>query len=177
MIAVWRPLFASRVALPACFVALVVLWRSRSFAAVPSALLLVSVAESDLKTRRFSLGLLGSAAAMTIFGLALDSWVRWEWGAVVRALVMAGAAGVLLLGVWVVTRAIAFGDVLLVVFAMPVPAWLSLRAAGVTLLVALAVAGCLAIAQARRRRTFFGGGTVAVGPPLLVGWLAGIVVG
>ncbi len=58
-----------------------------------------------------------------------------------------------------------------------VPAWLSPLAVGCTVLVTLAVGGAVAAAQRHHRHANATAGTVALGPAVLAGWAAGVVIG
>ncbi|MGE3448636.1 MAG: hypothetical protein AB7H92_13770 [Microbacteriaceae bacterium] len=93
---------------------------------------------------------------------------------------MAAAVTVLvaaaLSGAWLSTRGIAFGDVLLTSFAVAAPAWLSPRAAGVTVLVGIVAAAVLVVIR-RLSAGSSASGTVAFGPALLVGWVVAMVIG
>lgn len=144
-------------------------------ATVPAATGLATIAASDLATRRFSLRALWVSSVLVGIGLVLDSgrdaaWDRLLVGGVVTALI-----GIGLLGAWLGTRGIAFGDVLLTTFAVAVPAWLSPRAAFVTVLAA--VLATFVVILVRRRRDSSESTGLAFGPALLAGWLVAMVVG
>jgi len=145
-------------------------------AAVPAATGLAAIATSDLATRRFSLRTLRVSSVLVGIGLALDSgrdaaWDRLLVGGVVTALIGTG-----LLGAWLGTRGIAFGDVLLTTFAVAVPAWLSPRAAFVTVLAAV-LATFVVFLVRRMRDSSESSAGLAFGPALLAGWLVAMVVG
>ena len=80
--------------------------------------------------------------------------------------------------VGVVTAGISFGDVLLLTFAVLVPAWLSPRAVVITILAAVVIGGAVAVAQrvGRPEKPSPPRG-VGFGPALLAGWAIGVVVG
>lgn len=145
-------------------------------AAVPAATGLAALAASDLSSHRFSLRTLRVASVLVAVGLLVDSsraaaWDRLAVAAAVTALVAAAVAGA-----WLGNRGIAFGDVLLTSFAVAVPAWLSPRAAAVTVFVGVVAAALLVLvrrAQADQRTS----STVAFGPALLAGWVVAMVVG
>jgi prepilin signal peptidase PulO-like enzyme (type II secretory pathway) len=73
---------------------------------------------------------------------------------------------------WSLTRGIALGDVKLLALAAFVPAWLSARAVLVTIAAALVVG-----LRASRGRAIARTASIAFGPPLLVGWLVGVMTG
>lgn len=145
-------------------------------AAVPAATGLAVLAASDLSSHRFSLRTLRVASVLVAVGLLVDSsraatWDRLAVAAAVTVLVAAALAGA-----WLGTRGIAFGDVLLTSFAVSVPAWLSPRAAAVTVFVGVLAAALLVLVRrvwADHRTS----GTVAFGPALLAGWAVAMVVG
>lgn len=143
-------------------------------AALPAATGLVALAASDLATRRFSLRTLRTSAVLVGVGLVLDSGRTQAWERLLAAVVVTGLVGLGLLGAWLGTRGIAFGDVLLTTFAVAVPAWLSPSAAVVTVLAALVVA--LGMVLVRRRKNTADPG-VPLGPALLAGWVFAMVVG
>ena len=145
-------------------------------AAVPAATGLAALAASDFASRRFSLRTLRVASVLVAVGLLVDSsraaaWDRLAVAAAVTALVAAA-----LVGAWLGTRGIAFGDVLLTSFAVAVPAWLSPRAAVVTVLVGVVAAASIIVVR-RVRSDGETGSTVAFGPALLAGWVVAMVVG
>lgn len=145
-------------------------------ASVPAATGLAALAASDLTSRRFSLRTLRVASVFVAVGLLVDSrraaaWDRLAVAAAVTALVAAALAGA-----WMGTRGIAFGDVLLTSFAVTLPAWLSPRAAAVTVVVGV-LAAALHVLVRRVRADGGTSSTVAFGPALLVGWVVAMVVG
>ena len=90
---------------------------------------------------------------------------------------VAGLVALAVLALWLSTAAIALGDVLLLTFAVLVPASLSRWAAGATILVTLVVGEALALTQRHGRPAGRSLATVALGPAMLVGWVVGMVVG
>lgn len=145
-------------------------------AAVPAATGLAALAASDLTTHRFSLRTLRVASVLVAVGLLVDSRraEAWDHLAVAAAVTVLVAAA--LVGAWLGTRGIAFGDVLLTSFAVAVPAWLSPRAAAVTVFVGVLAAALLVLV--RRRWADDGTSrTVAFGPALMAGWVVAMVVG
>lgn len=158
-------------------VAVVALWQTGLIAAVPAATGLTALAASDLATRRFSLTILRVASALVVVGLLLDAALGSAWGRLAIAAAMTGLTGVAMLALWLVARGVAFGDVLLVTFAVSVPALLSPRAAGLTVLVALVVAAAVVLVRPRQQSEGVATGTIALGPALLAGWVVAMVVG
>lgn len=147
-----------------------------SVAAVPAATGLAALAASDLTSHRFSLRTLRLAAGLVAAGLLIDSsraaaWDRLAVAAAVTLLIAAAVAGA-----WLGTRGIAFGDVLLTSFAVAVPAWLSPRAAAVTVFVGVLAAAVLVVVR-RVGADDPTSSTVAFGPALVAGWAVAMVVG
>jgi hypothetical protein len=145
-------------------------------AAVPAAAGLAVVAVSDLTTHRFSVRTLGVSSAMVAAALTADAAATGSWHHLAVAGGGTAALSVLLLVIWLVTAGVAFGDLLLGVFTLVVPLYLSLTSAAITVVVALAAAAGFVIARAARsgpsRSTM-----VPLAPALLVGWLCGVVAG
>lgn len=144
-------------------------------AALPAATGLAALAASDLATRRFSLRTLRTSAVLVGVSLVLDSGRTQAWDRLLAAVVVTGLVGLGLLGAWLGTRGIAFGDVLLATFAVAVPAWLSPSAAVVTVLAALVVALWTVLVRRVKDATDRPG--IPLGPALLAGWVFAMVVG
>lgn len=158
-------------------VAAVGLWQTGLIAAVPAATGLTTLAASDLATRRFSPASLRAASALVAAGLVLDTARGSAWDRLAMAAAVSVVVALAMLALWVGTRGVAFGDVLLVTFAVAVPAWLSPQAAGLTVVVALVVAGTIVLVRPRRQSEGLASGTIALGPALLAGWVVAMVVG
>lgn len=152
-------------------------WETGLIAAVPAAAGLTMLAASDLTTHRFSLKTLGRTVALVVAGLVVDTARSSAWNRLVATVVVAGLVGFSFLALWLSTGGVAFGDVLLLTSAVLVPAWLSPRAAGATVLVTLVVGGAIAMVRRHGRPAGASATTVALGPPLLAGWAVGVVVG
>jgi len=144
-------------------------------AAVPAAAGLAALAASDLATRRFSLRTLRLSAVLVGVSIVLDSRRAEAWDRLFVAVFVTVLVGAVLLAAWLGTRGIAFGDVLLTTYAVAVPAWLSPKAAAVTVVVGLLAASVM-IAVRRLTRTHQPSG-LAIGPALLAGWVVAAVVG
>lgn len=152
-------------------------WQTGLVAAVPAATGLAVLASSDLRTHRFSLKTLRLATAFVVLGLLVDALRSSAWDRLVATAAMAGIVALAVLALWLSTSGIALGDVLLLTFAVLVPAWLSPWAAGATILAALVVGGAVAVVQRYRRPVDVSPATVALGPALLAGWVVGMMVG
>lgn len=144
-------------------------------ASVPAATGLAVLATSDLQTRRFSLPTLRASAILVGVGLVVDTSRAAEWDRLVVATLVTAIVGAAVGGAWLGTRGIAFGDVLLTTFAVAVPAWLSPRAAAITILVGLLAALVMVLLERRVADREARG--VALGPALLVGWAVAMVIG
>ncbi|MGQ0434998.1 MAG: hypothetical protein ACT452_21630 [Microthrixaceae bacterium] len=152
-------------------------WQTGLIATVPAATGLTVLAASDLATRRFSLRSLQVVSALVVSGLLLDTARDSSWDRLAMATAVSGIVAVTVLALWIRTRGVAFGDVLLVTFSIAVPAWLSPRAAVLTVLVALVVAAAVVLVRPRGKSEGLATGTVALGPALLAGWVVAMVVG
>lgn len=153
------------------------MWQTGLIAAVPAATGLTALAASDLVTRRFSLAVLRCASVLVLAALLLDTARDAEWHRLMIAVAVSGFVAFAMLATWMGTRGVAFGDVLLATFAVAVPAWLSPRAAGLTILVALVAAAAIVLLRRRERGEVLATGTIALGPALLAGWIVAMVIG
>lgn len=152
-------------------------WQTGLIAAVPAATGLTALAASDLTTHRFSLKTLRMATALVVASLVIDTMRSSAWDRLAATLAVTGLIALAVFTVWLSTAGIALGDVLLLTFALLVPAWLSPWAAVVTVLVALVVGGAAAVIQRHGRPAGPSPATVALGPALLAGWAVGVMVG
>ncbi|HRD99986.1 MAG TPA: hypothetical protein PLV68_01740 [Ilumatobacteraceae bacterium] len=144
--------------------------------AIPAGIGLAAVAATDLSTHHFSLRTLGWASSFVVAALIADSIVLVSWDRLGVALVGSAAVAIVLVVGWLGTAGLAFGDVLLVPFAIALPLYLSALGAAVTVGVALVAAALSAVLQAvrvgvNRSRA------VPLAPPLLLGWITGVMVG
>ena len=158
-------------------IALVALWRTGMTAAVPAGLGLTTVARSDLATHRFSLRVLRALAPIVALCMVLDAARSSDWRQLGVTLAVGGLTVLAVLLLWLTTRVVAFGDVVLVAFALPVTASVSPRAVGTMLVVAIVAAGGTGVVQRVRRTTISATDGVALGPGLLAGWVVGVMVG
>lgn len=145
-------------------------------AAVPAATGLAALAGSDLTSHRFSLRTLRLAAGLVGLGLLIDSGRAAAWDRLAVAVAVTLLVAAALAGAWLGTRGIAFGDVLLTSFAVAVPAWLSPRAAAVTVFVGVLAAALLVMVRRLGARDDTSR-MVAFGPALVAGWAVAVVVG
>lgn len=152
-------------------------WQTGLVATVPAAAGLTILAASDLTTHRFSLKTLRLSTAFVVASLVVDSMRSSDWDRLIATGAVAGVVAVTVVALWLTTSGIAFGDVLLLTFAVLVPAWLSPWAAVATILIALVVGGATAMIQRHGRPAGRSPVTVALGPALLAGWVAAMVVG
>jgi len=143
-------------------------------AAIPAGAGLAALAGSDLTTHRFSLSALRASSALVGLALVADSALNRSWEQLLVAAIGVALISILLVLAWLSTPGVAFGDVLLVVFAVGVPLYLSTTAAAVTLVAALIGAtvyvGARAAWLGRARSS-----AVPLGPALLAGWACGVV--
>lgn len=152
-------------------------WQTGLIATVPAATGLAALAASDLRSHRFSLKTLRLATGFVVAGLVIDSMRSSDWDRLVSTAALASVVALAVLALWRSTAGMAFGDVLLLTFAVLVPAWLSPWAAGTTILATLVVGGAVAVVQRYRRPVDLSPATVALGPALLAGWVVGMMVG
>lgn len=160
-----------------CGVGSLAAWRTGLVAAVPVAVGLTALAVSDAASRRlprrtFALtlkaALLVGITDVVRTGRAMDAFV---------ALTMAEMVGLGALALWAITGGIAFGDVKLIGLAALIPAWRSPQRIGTMLVVAITVSLCVVLVRWWRQGFAEPGGTIAFGPPVLVGWIAAAVAG
>lgn len=152
-------------------------WQTGLIATVPAATGLTALAASDLATHRFSLKTLRLATALVVAGLVIDATHASAWDRLVATVAVTGLLAFALLALWFITPGIALGDVLMLTFAVLVPAWLSPWAAGTTILVAVVTGGAVAVVQRHGRPVGRPPATVAFGPALLAGWVVAVVIG
>jgi hypothetical protein len=150
-------------------------WRTGLLSALPSATGLTLLAASDFATRRISRRTFKHAAIAT-FGFALfDAAVQANRSRFVEAAITTAVIALLAYIVWAATSGIAFGDVKLVALATFVPAWLRGTAVITMLLAALATAVVMVVVERVRAGHLSSKSSIAFGPPLLAGWLVGVL--
>ena len=153
----------------------VCVWRTGLLAAIPSALGLTMLAASDYRTRRVPREVIARAAIATVVLGVVDVATHADGQRLVYAVIItvlvALAAGLL----WAATCGIAFGDVKLLTLAAFVPAWLRGSAVLTMVLVTLIAAVGMVIVARVRSGELTMKTSIAFGPPLLVGWLVGVL--
>jgi hypothetical protein len=153
----------------------VCVWRTGLLAALPSAVGLTVLAASDFRTRRVSRDMFAATAAATI-GLAIvDAALQVSGGRLVAASLITAAVALVAGTLWAATSGIAFGDVKLLALASFVPAWLRGSAVLTMVLVALVAAVGMVVVERLRAGALTMKATIAFGPPLLLGWLVGVL--
>jgi Type IV leader peptidase family len=153
----------------------VCVWRTELLAALPSAVGLTMLAASDLRTRRVSQDMFAATAAATI-GLAfVDAASQGSGTRLVAASLITAAVALVAGTIWATTSGIAFGDVKLVALASFVPAWLRGSAVLTMVLVALIAAAGMVVLERVRVGGLTMKSSIAFAPPLLLGWLVGVL--
>ena len=153
----------------------VCVWRTGLLAALPSALGLTVLAASDFRIRRVPREVFATTAAATVGLAVVDAAVQGSGGRLVAALLITAAVRLVAGTLWAATSGIAFGDVKLLAFASFVPAWLRGSAVLAMVLVALTAAVGMVVVERVRVGGLTRKSSIAFGPPLLVGWLVGVL--
>ena len=156
-------------------VAVVIVWRTGLVSALPAAVGLTMLAASDWATRRVPRQIV-VATAVAMLALAVLDAVRLNaLDRLAIATVLAVVVGLTAGLAWYFTPGIAFGDVKLLALAAFVPAWLGASAV-VTMIAVALLAALVAVGVERvRAGSISGHSTIAFGPPLLAGWLVGVL--
>lgn len=149
------------------------MWRTGLLSAFASAAGLLVLAVSDFRTRRIPRQVVAAAAAAT-FGLA-DAVAHGAGARLVSAALITVAVALIAGAIWATTSGIGFGDVKLLTLAAFVPAWLRGTAVLTMVLVALIAALGMVGVERLRARALTMKSSIAFGPPLLVGWLVGVL--
>jgi Type IV leader peptidase family len=153
----------------------VCVWRTGLLAALPSAVGLTLLAASDFRTRRVPREVFATTAAATV-GLAfVDAAVQGSGGRLVAALLITAAVALVAGTIWAATSGFAFGDVKLLALAAFVPAWLQGSAVLMMVLAALVAAVGMVVVERVRVGGLTMKSSIAFGPPLLLGWLVGVL--
>jgi hypothetical protein len=153
----------------------VCVWRTGLLAAFPSAIGLTVLAASDYSTRRIPRDVFAATAVATVALGLLDSAVRTDGRRLLAASLVTAIVTLVAGAIWAATSGIAFGDVKLLTLAAFVPAWLRGSAVLTMMLVALIAAVGMVVVERVRVGTLTFKSTIAFGPPLLVGWLVGVL--
>jgi Type IV leader peptidase family len=153
----------------------VCVWRTGLMSAFPSALGLSILAASDFKTRRVPRETFMRAAVATFGFGVLDAASQADDSRLVEALLTTAIVTLISGAIWAATSGIAFGDVKLIALATFVPAWMRGTAVVVMMLVALFAAVVMVVVERFRAGPVTMKSSIAFGPPLLVGWLVGVL--
>ena len=158
-------------------VAAVGLLATGSLAALPAGAGLTCLAMSDLARRRFSMRVLGLASILVVAGILAELAGGETAGRLAQTFLTVTMVASVSVAAWLATRGIAFGDVLVLGFAALMPAWISPGAVVWMLIVTFVAAGGAVVMHRLGCRDRRDPETVALGPALLVGWVAGLVIG
>jgi hypothetical protein len=150
-------------------------WGTGLLAAFPSAVGLTMLAVSDFYTRRVPREVFAAAAAATVWLAVVDAAVQGTGARLVAASSITAAVALVAGTLWAATPGIAFGDVKLLALASFVPAWLRGSAVLTTVLVALVAAVGMVVVERVRVGALTMKSSIAFGPPLLFGWLVGVL--
>lgn len=151
------------------------MWRTGLLSAFPPGVGLTMLAASDFRSRRVPRKVFAASAAAT-FGLAVvDAAVHGNGSRIVAASTITAAVALVAGVVWAATSGIAFGDVKLLALATFVPAWLRAPAVLTMVFVALMAAVGMVVVDRIRMGELTMKSAIAFGPPLLVGWLVGVL--
>lgn len=151
------------------------MWRTGLLSAFPPGVGLTMLAASDFRSRRVPRKVFAASAAAT-FGLAVvDAAVHGNGSRIVAASTITAAVALVAGVVWAATSGIAFGDVKLLALATFVPAWLRAPAVLTMVFVALMAAVGMVVVDRIRMGELTMKSSIAFGPPLLVGWLVGVL--
>jgi hypothetical protein len=150
-------------------------WRTGLLSAFPSALGLTMLAASDYSTRRVPRDVFAAIAAATLALGVLDSAVRTNDNRLLAASLITAIVALVAGAIWAATSGIAFGDVKLLTLAAFVPAWIRGSAVLTMVLVALIAAVGMVVIERARVGGLTMKSSIAFGPPLLVGWLVGVL--
>ena len=166
---------AGRAGLLGSCVGVLLVWRTGLLSAAPSAIGLTMLAASDHATRRIPRNTIVRTAWWTAVGALVDAARLSAWDRLATASVLAVLVGLVAAAIWLVSSGIAFGDVKLLALAAFVPAWLRSSAIVTMVAVALMAAACVVVFKGIRSGSIAATSTIAFGPPLLVGWLVGVL--
>jgi prepilin signal peptidase PulO-like enzyme (type II secretory pathway) len=156
-------------------VALLAAWRTGLAIALPAGFGLTHLAATDLATRRVPRPTVRLTAAAIGAASLIDIARKRSAQNLLRALLLTLVVGLLAALAWSLTKGIALGDVKLLALAAFVPAWLSTRAVVVTIVAAWMAAAVVVGLRAAQGRDVARSASIAFGPPLLVGWLVGVM--
>jgi leader peptidase (prepilin peptidase) / N-methyltransferase len=150
-------------------------WRTGLLSAFPSAFGLTMLAALDYSSRRVPRDVFAASAAATLALGVLDSAVRTNDNRLLAASLITAIVALVAGAIWAATSGIAFGDVKLLALAAFVPAWLRGSAVLTMVLVALVAAVGMVVVERLRAGALTMKSSIAFGPPLLIGWLVGVL--
>jgi hypothetical protein len=153
----------------------VCVWRTGLLASFPSALGLTVLAASDFRTRHVPRDVFAATAAATLALGVLDSAVRTYDNRLLAASLITAVVALVAGAIWAATSGIAFGDVKLLALASFVPAWLRGSAVLTMMLVTLIAGVGMVVVERVRAGGLTMKSSIALGPPLLFGWLVGVL--
>jgi hypothetical protein len=153
----------------------VCVWRTGLLSAFPSAIGLTVLAASDYSTRRIPRDVFAATATATAGLAVLEAAVSADGERLLVASLLTAIVALVAGSIWAATSGIAFGDVKLLTLAAFVPALLRGSAVLTMMLVALVAAVGMVVVERVRVGTSTMKSSIAFGPPLLVGWLVGVL--
>lgn len=150
-------------------------WRTGLLSAAPASIGLTVLAASDMATRRVPRTIVAYTTACMLVAALVDAVRLSEMNRFLTALGLATLVGLVAGSVWLVSSGIAFGDVKLLTLAAFVPAWLRASAVVTVVAVAFLAAALYVLIERMQHGEITAKATIAFGPPLLVGWLVGVL--
>ena len=154
---------------------MLLVWRTGLLSAAPAAIGLTMLAASDMATRRVPRTIVAQTTAWMLVGALVDAVRLSEPKRFLTALGVATLVGFVAGLAWLVSSGIAFGDVKLLALAAFVPAWLRASAVVTVVAVAFLAAVLYVLVERLQHGRITAKATIAFGPPLLVGWLVGVL--
>ena len=154
---------------------MLLVWRTGLLSAAPAAIGLTMLAASDMATRRVPRTIVAQTTAWMLVGALVDAVRLSEMNRFLTALGVATLVGFVAGLAWLVSSGIAFGDVKLLALAAFVPAWLRASAVVTVVAVAFLAAVLYVLVERLQHGRITAKATIAFGPPLLVGWLVGVL--
>lgn len=154
---------------------MLLVWRTGILSAAPAAIGLTMLAASDMATRRVPRAIVAQTTAWMLVAALVDAVRLSEPKRFLMALGVATLVGLVAALVWLVSSGIAFGDVKLLALAAFVPAWIRGSAVVTVVAVAFVAAAFYVLIERLQHGRIPAKATIAFGPPLLVGWLVGVL--
>jgi leader peptidase (prepilin peptidase) / N-methyltransferase len=156
-------------------VGVLLVWRTGLLSAAPASIGLTMLAASDMATRRVPRTIVAQTTACMLVAALVDALRLSEMSRFLTALGLATLVGLVAGSVWLVSSGIAFGDVKLLALASFVPGWLRGSAVVAVVAVSFLAAALYVLIERLRHGRIAAKATIAFGPPLLVGWLVGVL--